>query len=312
MNIQDSIKFLKHPGNDTPVDFSIKDGKLVDKASNQSYKIHHDMVDFIGSFTEEEQKDHRLFFKLNTFYSHHIDSRIISTIFAGGGIGFIKADRKLKEWIDEYINGEPVLFIEPENRHELSFVDPQNCLTVKDFSQKNVQPLREDYPDLNASPEQLPIHSDFFDHVISNFVLEHVKNPRMHIQEIARVVKPGGYCFISGPGDVYPSHKIPFNYFNVLRNGYLEMFDENNLELVKEYFPSKSWMSILYLVYITTIRNSRFNKNQFTKFLQMLIFGLSFLIFPPLNLLAYLMDLLTPFDKRVYASYMALVRKRNK
>jgi len=311
MKIQDSIKFLKHPGDDATPDFDIKENNLIDKASGQSYEIHHGMVDFVGSFTDVGEQDHRFFFRLNTFYSHHIDSRIISTIFAGGGIGFIKADKKLKQWIDQYINGEPVLFIEPENRHELSFIDPQKCLTVKDFSQKNVKPLKEDYPDLNASPEQLPILSDSFDHVISNFVLEHVKNPRKHMQEITRVIKPGGYCFISGPGDVYPSHKIPFNYFNVLQNGYLEMFEENNLELIKEYFPSKSWMSILYLVYITTVRNSWFNKNQITKFFQMLIFGLSFLIFPLLNLLAFLLDLLTPFDKRVYASYMALVRKRN-
>jgi SAM-dependent methyltransferase len=311
MEINDTIKFLNHPGADSPSNFEIKDRYLLDQERDKQYKIHRGMVDFLGTFTEDaSKKDSRLLFQLNNYYSHHVDSRILSTIFAGGGIGFIKADKKLKQWIDQFMQNGPVLFIEPENRHELSFIDPQRCLTVKDYSQKNVEPLPEDFPDLNASPEQLPIHPDSFDHVISNFVLEHIKNPRQHIREIARVLKPGGYCVISGPGDVYPSHKVPFNYFNIIRYGYFEMFTENDLDVIEEYFPSKSWMSILYLMYITTVRNSWFNTNQVTKLIQMVVFIISIFIAPLLNLLAFLLDLITPFDKRVYGIYMALVRKR--
>jgi len=87
------------------------------------------------------------------------------------------------------------------------------------------------------------------------------------------------------------------------------MFKENNLELIEEYFPSKSWMSILYLIYNTTVRNSWFNKNQFTKLLHMIVFGISLFVSPFLNLLALFMDLITPFDNRVYSIYLALVRK---
>ena len=44
-----------------------------------------------------------------------------------------------------------------------------------------------------------------------------------------------------------------------------EMIKDNNLELIEEYFPAKSWVSILYLCYTTIVRNSLYNKNQFTK-----------------------------------------------
>jgi hypothetical protein len=304
------IERLKHPGSDVETDFVVMDDRLVDQKNKISYPILQGMVDFQRTFEAKQQKPERgFFFKLNTYYSHHLDSWILSSIFAGGGIGFIKADRKLKQWIDQHMHSSEVLFIEPENRHQLSFIDPQMRLTVKDYSQKNVEPLPEHYPDLNASPELLPIVSSSFEHVISNFVFEHIKRPRHHMREIERILKPGGLAIITGPGDVYPSHKVPFNYFNIVRYGYLEMFRENNLTLIEEYYPFKSWMSILYNVYITSVRNSWFNTNQFTKFLQMFAFLISVVIFPVLNLLALFFDLITPFDQRVYGAYMALVQK---
>lgn len=304
------LKYLKHPESDSEPDFVIVDNLLVDKKNNISYPILGNMVDFQKTFEETEQDpDQRLIFKLNTYYSHHLDSWILSSIFAGGGIGFIKADKKLKQWINQYMKNSEVLFIEPENRHQLSFIDPQNQLTVKDYSQKNVEPLPEAYPDLNASPEKLPIITASFKNVISNFVFEHIKRPRYHMREIERILKPGGFAIITGPGDVYPSHKVPYNYFNIIRYGYLEMFTENNLEIIEEYYPFKSWMSILYNVYITTVRNSWFNTSHITKLLQLFVFLISILTFPLLNLLVFLLDLITPFDKRVYGAYMALLRK---
>lgn len=310
MKISEIIKFLKNPNSDSETDFVIQPDSLLDKNSGKEYRILGNMIDFVGTFDgSNPQPKTGAMFALNTFYSHRVDPWILSTIFAGGGIGFINADRKLKQWIDGYMCDTDVLFIEPENQRHLSFVTQEKCLSVKDYSQKNVEPLPEEYPDLNASPQQLPIRSASFQSLISNFVLEHVTDPKRHIQEIARILKPGGIAIITGPGDVYPSHKVPYNYFNIIRYGYHEMFRENDLELVLEYFPARSWMSILYLVYITTVRNSWFNTNQFTKLLQMVVFGLSLFIFPFINAIAFLLDLITPFDKRVYGIYMALIRK---
>jgi SAM-dependent methyltransferase len=41
-----------------------------------------------------------------------------------------------------------------------------------------------------------PIESDSFDTCVSNYVVEHVEDPLTHLQEVARVLKPGGaYVF---------------------------------------------------------------------------------------------------------------------
>jgi len=310
MNINDCIKYLKNPDLDSKTEFVVKDDYLIDLKNERKYPIIQNTIDFQRIVEKENPEPTTgLFNKLNNIYSKYLDSRILSSVFTGGGVGFIKSNKKIKYWIDLYVKNKPTAFIEPEDNRLVAYIGPDICLTIRDLAFINVFPLVEEYPNLSASPEQLPIKSSSFESVLSTFALEHIIHPRYHIQEIQRILKPGGYAIIGGPGDIYPSHRVPFNFFNIIRFGYYEMFKENNLELIEEYFPSKSWMSILYLIYNTTVRNSWFNKNQFTKLLHMIVFGISLFVSPFLNLLALFMDLITPFDNRVYSIYLALVRK---
>jgi len=310
MQFEKFLLLLKHPGENTPADFAVKDGNLTDRVSDKKYPIINNMVDFQGTVNEEGQDSKKgVMFVLNAIFSKYIDFYILTSIFAGGGIGFSNVRKKIKQWIDR-IATDTTLFLEPEERRLLSYIRPEKCLTVEDFASKNVLPAPENFPDLNASLVQLPIQSSSFQNLISYFIIEHVKHPRQHIKEISRVLKPGGYAILGGPGDVYPSHRVPYNYFNVTRYGYQEMFEENNLELVEEYFPAKSWVSILYLCYTTLVRNSLYNKNQYTKLLQLMIFIISIVLSPVLNAIALLLDWITPFDKKVYSLYLALLRKK--
>jgi hypothetical protein len=313
MKIENRLNYLKHPETDEPAEFFIENNYFVDKRSKRNYPIIHGMIDFMGIQPGDEDKLHdkkSIFFKLNTWFSRHIDGRILMSIFAGGGVGFMNAKKKIKTWVRQ-VSKDKTLFLEPEDKSLLSFVGRQNCLTVEDLASKNVLPTPKDYPDVNASMERIPIQSNSFQNIVSYFVIEHVKDPRKHFKELARILKPGGYLILGGPGDVYPSHRIPYNYFNIIRFGYYEMIQENNLELVEEYYPAKSWMSILYLCYTTLVRNSLYNKNQITKVLQLLVFIISLGISPLLNALALLLDLMTPFDKKIYSLYLVLIRKKN-
>ena len=309
MNINDCLPFLKHPDSDSEAVFSVVGEQLEDSISGKKYPVIHNMIDFQGVLHSDAMRNKKgVFFKLNAFYSDHLDPWIRTSVFAGGSVAFIKSSRKMKQWIDQYAKSE-TLFIEPEDDRLINYIGFEKCLTTEDFTAKNTFPLETDYPNLSASPEQLPIQSSSFQNVISNYVLEHIKNPRLHMQELARILKPGGYAIIGGPGDIYPSHRVPYNFFNIIRFGYYEMFKETDLELVEEYFPAKSWMSILYIAYTTTVRNSWFNKNQFTKLVQLFFLAISLVTSPIFNLLALLLDLVTPFDQRGYSVYLAIVRK---
>jgi len=59
----------------------------------------------------------------------------------------------------------------------------------------------------------LPFKNESFDIVVSNYVLEHVRNQKKHISEVYRVLKKEGICYLSTPNKFWliESHyKLPF------------------------------------------------------------------------------------------------------
>lgn len=49
-----------------------------------------------------------------------------------------------------------------------------------------------------ASGLALPFRDECFDLVVCNHIYEHVADPSLLLQEIRRVLRPGGYCYFSG------------------------------------------------------------------------------------------------------------------
>lgn len=56
----------------------------------------------------------------------------------------------------------------------------------------------------NNSGDNLPFLENSFDIVLCNQVYEHVANPIRLIDEIYRVLKPGGCCYFAGPNLLFP------------------------------------------------------------------------------------------------------------
>ncbi|PCI21442.1 MAG: hypothetical protein COB62_03655 [Piscirickettsiaceae bacterium] len=52
--------------------------------------------------------------------------------------------------------------------------------------------------------ESLPFQSESFDIVISNHVIEHVHDPKLHISEIKRVLKKNGLLYLATPNRLWP------------------------------------------------------------------------------------------------------------
>lgn len=70
--------------------------------------------------------------------------------------------------------------------------------------------------------EKLPFPDYYFDIIVSFETLEHIENPDSFLEEIRRVLKPGGMIFLSCPNDPYyykegnitnPFHKRPYTFF---------------------------------------------------------------------------------------------------
>lgn len=77
-----------------------------------------------------------------------------------------------------------------------------------EYNQNKVNKFKTSHPELNnviqGDIESMPYESDKFDFVILNEVLEHVPNDRRGLEEIRRVLKPGGKLIIFSPNRLYP------------------------------------------------------------------------------------------------------------
>ncbi|MBI4355781.1 MAG: class I SAM-dependent methyltransferase [Candidatus Omnitrophica bacterium] len=65
---------------------------------------------------------------------------------------------------------------------------------------------------------RLPFQPGQFDGVIAKAVLEHVEDARSAVQELHRVLKPGGHCYIEVPF-LQPFHEGPDDYQRLTRHG---------------------------------------------------------------------------------------------
>ena len=77
-----------------------------------------------------------------------------------------------------------------------------------------------EYPtvDVVASVLGIPFPDDHFDVILSQAVLEHVPDPQLAVNEMARVLKPGGRLYIEAAYQ-QPGHLWPHHYFNICPNG---------------------------------------------------------------------------------------------
>jgi 2-polyprenyl-3-methyl-5-hydroxy-6-metoxy-1,4-benzoquinol methylase len=82
---------------------------------------------------------------------------------------------------------------------EICGVDPEPWQRWEEFT--------AECPNLSfrqESIETLSIASDSVDVVVCNQVYEHVPSPTQMIEQIHRILKPGGVCYFAGPNLLYP------------------------------------------------------------------------------------------------------------
>lgn len=105
----------------------------------------------------------------------------------------------------------------------------KHCAKVVGIDVVDARKSMEGYEFKKVKDAHLPFKNDCFDIVVSNYVLEHVKDQKRHISEIHRVLKKGGICYLTTPNKFWliESHyKLPFLSMlpKGLANYYLRIF----------------------------------------------------------------------------------------
>lgn len=93
--------------------------------------------------------------------------------------------------------------------HELSLL----CKSVISVNLNDERVVKDGYRFIQIEDEYLPFEDETFDVVVSNHVVEHVLNQRLHIREVSRVLKKGGFLYLATPNKyafVEPHFMMPF------------------------------------------------------------------------------------------------------
>lgn len=91
-----------------------------------------------------------------------------------------------------------------------------------DFEKVNKSYARSDYVcDLSS----IPISDAAFDAILLSQVLEHIPEPLPVLNELRRVLCPGGLLFYSGPF-FYQEHEVPYDFYRYTQYGVKYLFEK--------------------------------------------------------------------------------------
>lgn len=115
----------------------------------------------------------------------------------------------------------------------------------KEFINVDIFPFPE--VDIVASATELPFRDNSIDGAVSESVFEHVADAGFFAKEMMRVVKPGGFIYISAPF-IHPYHASPDDFNRWTISGLKHLFPE--LEIIKSGVRSGPWSAFLmFLAY---------------------------------------------------------------
>lgn len=113
-----------------------------------------------------------------------------------------------------------------------------------------------------ASVYELPFESESFDVVLCLSVLEHLETPQKAIEEMKRVLKPGGRIIVSVPF-LFPIHDAPGDYWRFTKFGLRNLFKHNwNIVELRAETTTQETFAVLFqrVGYQTQLRWNRFSK----------------------------------------------------
>lgn len=93
----------------------------------------------------------------------------------------------------------------------------------------------------------LPFDAASFDTVCSIKLLEHVADPFLAFREMARVMKPGGYCIVSSDW-LTPYHAEPKHYWHFSADGYAALGEHAGLALVESIQQGGTLCALWYII----------------------------------------------------------------
>ena len=167
--------------------------------------------------------------------------------------------------------------------------------------------------DLFYNGVDLPFENNSFDSIVCFEVLEHVFEPEKIVNEMFRVLKPGGSILLTTPF-IWNEHEIPYDYGRYSYFGLKDLFTKNGFIISKQKRILSGFALIITLTSLYVRDGQEKLKELFPKSkLGKVGRGLIYLIFRPIfmafNIAAVVAQLL-PKSERFYFNNGLLAKKK--
>lgn len=167
--------------------------------------------------------------------------------------------------------------------------------------------------DLFYNGVDLPFENNSFDSIVCFEVLEHVFEPEKIVNEMFRVLKPGGSILLTTPF-IWNEHEIPYDYGRYSYFGLKDLFTKNGFSIGKQKRILSGFALIITLTSLYVRDGQEKLKELFPKSkLGKVGRGLIYLIFRPIfmafNMAAVIAQLL-PKSERFYFNNGLLAKKK--
>ncbi len=167
--------------------------------------------------------------------------------------------------------------------------------------------------DLFYNGVDLPFENNSFDSIVCFEVLEHVFEPEKIVNEMFRVLKPGGSILLTTPF-IWNEHEIPYDYGRYSYFGLKDLFTKNGFIISKQKRILSGFALIITLTSLYVRDGQEKLKELFPKSkLGKVGRGLIYLIFRPIfmafNMAAVVTQLL-PKSERFYFNNGLLAKKK--
>jgi SAM-dependent methyltransferase len=132
-------------------------------------------------------------------------------------------------------------------------------------------------PQVVGVAEKLPFMSDSFDSILSTQVLEHVRAPWNMVEEIARVLAPGGQLILSAPQS-WRLHEEPYDYYRFTSYGLKHLLERVGLRVIECVPQGGTWLHVGQIITNTIWKaaSPRFSPSWWTKIVATSVVNISF------------------------------------
>lgn len=146
-----------------------------------------------------------------------------------------------------------------------------------------------------------PFDDAEFDSVVANEVFEHVFNPDIFLNELCRVLKPGGNVLMTMPF-VWDEHEQPHDFARYSSFGIRSLLERHGFVVVEQRKSMDDIRVIFQLI------NAFIYKKTVTQ-IGWLNLCLTILLMSPFNLMGELLNLVLPRNQDLYLDNVILARK---